>query len=181
MPTRGTPRVQFANIRKMILCQGLPHCLRLCIDPCMSRHAQSLNSSLHTWPQNLEAFLDYAETGEKRQNVISSSVQHPISLIFAIHVSFIIPLVPMMWILLTKPMQKSVTTACLHCSFATLKNTHIGVLGTNVGTISWLHWSPVLPSNVSQCTSTTDSQEHALIALYTRFYSLCLLLISWSH
>ena len=49
------------------------------------------------------------------QNVISSPVQHLISLIFAIHVSFIIPL-PMMWILLTKLMQKSVTTVCLHCS-----------------------------------------------------------------
>ena len=34
----------------------------------------------------------------------------------------IIPL-PMMWILLTK-MQKSVTTVCLHCSFARLKNKH---------------------------------------------------------
>ena len=54
--TRGTPRVQFANIRKMVLCQGLPHCLRLCVDPCMARHAQSLNSSLHAWLQNLEAF-----------------------------------------------------------------------------------------------------------------------------
>ena len=40
-------------------------------------------------------------------------------------------------------MQKSVTTVCLHCSFARLKNKHIGVLGTNVATISWLHWSPV--------------------------------------
>ena len=89
------------------------------------------------------SFLDHAETGEKGQNVISSSVQHPISLIFAIHVSLIIPL-PMMWILLTKPMQKSVTTVCLHCSFARLKNKHIGVLGTNVATMSWLHWSPVL-------------------------------------
>ena len=62
------------------------------------------------------SFLDHAETDEKGQNVISSSVQHPISLIFAIHVSLII-LLPMMWILLTKPMQKSVTTVCLHCSF----------------------------------------------------------------
>ena len=54
--TRGTPRVQFANIRKMVLCQGLPHCLGLCVDPCMARNAQSLNSSLHAWLQNLEAF-----------------------------------------------------------------------------------------------------------------------------
>ena len=82
--------------------------------------------------------LDPVEMGEKGQNVISSSIQHPISLIFAIHVSFI-----MMWILLTKPMQKSVTTVCLQCSFARLKNKHIEVLGTNVATISWLHWSPV--------------------------------------
>ena len=81
------------------------------------------------------SFLDHAETGEKWQNVISSSVQHPISLIFAIHVSFILPL-PMMWILLTKPMQKYVTTVCLHCSFARLRNKHIGVLGTNVATIA---------------------------------------------
>ena len=81
------------------------------------------------------SFLDHAETGEKGQNVISSSVQHPISLIFAIHVSFII-LLPMMWILLTRPMQKSVTTVCLHCTFARLKNKHIGVLGTNVATIA---------------------------------------------
>ena len=45
--------------------------------------------------------FSHVETGEIRQNVINSSVQHPISLIFAIHVSFIIPL-PMVWILLTK-------------------------------------------------------------------------------
>ena len=45
-------------------------------------------------------------------------------------------LLPMMWILLTRPMQKSVTTVCLHCTFARLKNKHIGVLGTNVATIA---------------------------------------------
>ena len=76
----------------------------------MARHAQSLNSSLHAWQQNLEAFYYHAETGEKGQNIISSSIQHPISLIFEV-----------MWILLTKPMQNSVTTVCLHCSFARLK------------------------------------------------------------
>ena len=53
-------------------------------------------------------------------------------------------------------MQKSVTTVCLHCSFARLKNKHIGVLGTNVhvATISWLHWSPV-----SGYSCTSDSVE----------------------
>ena len=50
---------------------------------------------------------------EKGQNVISSSVQHLISLIFAIHVSFIIPL-PMMWILLTKPIYAEI---CDHSLF----------------------------------------------------------------
>ena len=103
-------------------------------------HAQSLKSTCFT--AKFGSFLDHAEMGEKGQNVISSFIQHLISLIFAIHVSFITPL-PLMWILLTKPMQKSVTTVCLHCSFARLKNKHIGVLGTNVATISWLHWSPV--------------------------------------
>ena len=33
------------------------------------------------------SFLDHAETGEKGQNVISSSVQHMISLVFAIYLS----------------------------------------------------------------------------------------------
>ena len=139
--TRGTPRVQFANIRKMVLCEGLPHCLRLSrpMHGTSCPKSQLKSTCLTT---KFGSFLDHAETGEKGQNVISSSAQHPISLIFAIHISFIIPL-PMMWILLTKPMQKSVTTVCLHCSFARLKNKHIGVLGTNVATISWLHWSPV--------------------------------------
>ena len=79
------------------------------------------------------SFLDHAKTGEKGQNVISSFVQLLISLIFALHL-------PMMWILLTKPVQKSVNTVCLHCNFARLKNKHIGILGTNVATISWLHF-----------------------------------------
>ena len=70
------------------------------------------------------SFLDHAETGELGQNAISSSVQRPISLIFAIHASFIIPFT-MNWILLAKPMQKYVTTVCLHCSFARLKNKHM--------------------------------------------------------
>ena len=40
-------------------------------------------------------------------------------------------------------MQKYVTTVCLHYSFAILKNYHLGVLGTNVASTSWLHCSPV--------------------------------------
>ena len=112
----------------MVLCQGLPRCLRLCVDPCMARHAQSLNSSLHAWPQNLEAF----QTTRKRAKCPTCDFFD-----FCNHVSLIIPL-PMVWILLTKPMQKSVTTVCLHCSFARLKNKHIGVLVTNVVTMNEL-------------------------------------------
>ena len=110
-------------------------------------------------------FLGHAEMGEKGQNVISSSVQHPISLIFAIHVSFIIPL-PMMWILLTKPMQKYVTTVCLHCSFARLKNKHIGVLGTNVATISWLHFSPV-SGYIAEIRFNLDDDRRLRVGLYS--------------
>ena len=142
--TRGTPRVQFANIRKMVLQVSMPPSLFTSMHQPMhgtSRPKSQLKSTCLT--AKFGSFLDHAEMGEKGQNVISSSVQHPISLIFAIHVSLIIPS-PMMWILLTKPMQKSVTTVCLHCSFVKLKNKHIGVLGTNAATMSWLHWSPVL-------------------------------------
>ena len=39
---RNTPGL-ICQKKKMVLCQGLPNCLRLCVDPCMSRHAQSLN------------------------------------------------------------------------------------------------------------------------------------------
>ena len=118
---RGTSRVQFANIRKMVLCQDLSHCLQLLVDLHVIRHAQSLKSIFVT--AKFGSLFEHVETGEIRQNMISSSVQRLISLIFAIHDSFIIPL-PMMWILLTKLMQKSVTTVCLHTgsSLAVLKN-----------------------------------------------------------
>ena len=91
------------------------------------------------------SFLDHAEMSAKGQNVISSSVQHPISLIFAIHISFIIPLVTNACGFCCYA--EICATVCLHCSFARLKNKHtcigVRVLGTNVATISWLHWSPV--------------------------------------
>ena len=49
----------------MVLCQGLPRCLRLCVDPCMARHAQSL--SLDMLDRKIWKLLDHAETGEKGQ------------------------------------------------------------------------------------------------------------------
>ena len=142
---RGKPWVQFTDIMKMVLCQGLPHFLRLLVDPrgrpmhCTSCPKSQLKSTCLT--AKFGSLLDHAETGKKTQNVISSSVQHLISLIFAICVSFIIPL-PVMLILLTKLLQKfnhSMFTLQFH--YGILKN--IGVLGTNVATTSWLHWSPV--------------------------------------
>ena len=147
-----------------------------CVDPCMPRHARSLKSTCLT--AKFGSFLDHAETGEKGQNVISSSVQHPISLIFAIHVSFIIPL-PMMWVLLTKPIQKSVITGCLHCSFARLKNKHMGVLGNNVATMSWLHYT-YLP--VSICSHTQELTPSKFLNMSIISLNLTNLpFLSWSH
>ena len=68
-----------------------------------------------------------------------------------------------------KPMQKSVTTVCLHCSFARLKNKHIGVLGTNVATISWLHWSPVSGYNPSL----------VYLHIHTSAYTVCSVMRCW--
>ena len=66
--TRGKPLVQFADIRKVVLRQDLPHCLQLWVNPCVILHAQGLNSSLHAWPPNLEAFSNtmYVEDRRKR-------------------------------------------------------------------------------------------------------------------
>ena len=79
----------FANIRKMVLCQG-PRPPSLFTSMRRPMHGtscpktkQSLNSSLSTClTAKFGSFLDHAKTSEKGQNVISSFVQHPISLIF---------------------------------------------------------------------------------------------------
>ena len=100
--TRGKLRVQFANIRKMVLCEGLPHFLR----------------SVY-WP--MHGTLSY---GNGRKNTKCDQFFCPTSDFFDFcnpcffYHTFIIP---MMQILLTKLMQKSVITACLHCSFALWK------------------------------------------------------------
>ena len=61
MPTWGKPQVQFANIRKMVLYQGLPFFFFT------SAHLPMLEvSSLHAWPQNLEAFLDHPKKTMKK-------------------------------------------------------------------------------------------------------------------
>ena len=60
----------------------------------------------------------------------------------------------------SKPMQKSVPTVCLHCSFARLKNKHIGVLGTNVATISWLHWAPVSGYRIHAALHSLNAQKN---------------------
>ena len=65
------------------------------------------------------SFFDHAETDEKRQNVISSSILRQMLFIFAVHVSFIISLQGL--IILTKQMQKCVTTVCSHCNFVIIE------------------------------------------------------------
>ena len=88
------------------------------------------------------SFLDHAETGKKGKKC--DQFFCPTSDFFDFcNPCFFYHTFTNVWILLTKPMQKSVTTVCLHSSFARLKNKHIGILGTNVATRSWLHWSPV--------------------------------------
>ena len=48
-------------------------------------------SQVYMLDRKIWKLLDHVETGEKGQNAISSSVRHPISLLFAMNVSFIIP------------------------------------------------------------------------------------------
>ena len=65
--TRGTPRVQFANIRKMVLSQGLPHCLRLCVNTCMARHAQTLNVSTQVYMLDRKIWKLFRPRGNGRK------------------------------------------------------------------------------------------------------------------
>ena len=99
--TRGTPQVQFANIRKMVLCQDLRT-----LFTAASRHTrgtscpkQKVLTQIYIRDRKIWKFFWTFGNGRNKAKrlVISSSVHHLISLIFAIHVSFIIPL-PMTWI-----------------------------------------------------------------------------------
>ena len=136
--TRGTPRVQFANIGRWSCVKA--SLIGLIVYVYASTHAwhvmPKVSIQVYMLDRKLLKLFNHAETGEKGQNVISSSLSNIRFLWFLqLHVSFIIPLPMWTWILLTKPIpiQKSVATVCLHCSFAGLQNI-IGVLGTNVAT-----------------------------------------------
>ena len=86
------------------------------------------------------SFLDHAETVEKGQNVISSSVQHPISLIFAMFLlSYLYQWCGFCW----QSLCRNLWPQFVYIAFSLDWKINIGVLGTNVATISWLHWSPV--------------------------------------
>ena len=119
--TRGTPRVQFANIRKMVLCQGLPQCLRLCIDPCMTRHAKV---STQVYVLDRKIWKRFRPCGKGRKRAKCDQFFCPTSDFFDFCNPCFFYHTFVMWILLTKSMQKLVTTVCLHCSFARLKNKH---------------------------------------------------------
>ena len=111
---RKTP----GSICRYKLCQGLPHFFTSVGCP---MHGTSCPTKSQLKSTCLTAKFAASRprptelTGKKTQNVISSSVQHLISLIFAIHLSYTVSFILlMMHILLTKLMQKSVTTVCLH-------------------------------------------------------------------
>ena len=118
--TRGTPRVQFANIRKMVLCQGLPH---LCVDPCMTRHAKV---STQVYVLDRKIWKRFRPCGKGWKRAKCDQFFCPTSDFFDFCNPCFFYHTFMMWILLTKSiyMQKLVTTVCLHCSFARLKNKH---------------------------------------------------------
>ena len=121
--TRGTPRVQFANIRKMVLCQGLPHCIRLFTDPCMARHAQSLNSSLYAWPQNLELFRP---RGNGRKRTKCDRFFCPKSDFFRFLQSMFLLSYLYQWCRFCwQSLCRNLWPVCLHSSFARLKNKHM--------------------------------------------------------
>ena len=67
LTTGGTPRVQFANIRKMVLCQGLTHCLRVCVRPMHGTACPKSQLKSTCLTAKFGSFLDHAETGEKGQ------------------------------------------------------------------------------------------------------------------
>ena len=98
--TRGTPQVQFTNYKEDGLVSRPPSIVYVCA----STHAYAwhvmpkVSTQVYIIDRKIWKLFRPRGNGEKGQNVINSSVQHPISLIFVIHISFIIPL-PMMWIL----------------------------------------------------------------------------------
>ena len=91
--TRGNPMVQFADIKEDDL-ESRP--------PTLFKHgwfkavSQPTHDMSYPWSElkstcmiaKVGSFFKHAEMGEKGQNVISSITQDPISLIFAIHISF---------------------------------------------------------------------------------------------
>ena len=125
--TRGTPRVQscqFANIRKMVL-----SCVKasLIVYVYASTHAWHVMPKVSTQVYMLDrkVLKLFRPRGNGRKRAKCNQFFCPTSDFF----DFFNPCFfyhtftnAMMWILLTMPMQKSVTTVCLHCSLARLKN-----------------------------------------------------------
>ena len=82
-------------------------------------------------------FLDHAETGEK---VLLSNIPFLWFLQYMFLLSYLNQWCGFCWQSLCRNLWPQFVYIA---SFARLKNKHRGVLGTNVATISWLHWSPV--------------------------------------
>ena len=92
------PRVQFANIRKMVLCQGLPHCLRLCVmceDPCHAWHVMP-KVSTHVCMLDRKIWKLFRPRGNGQKGTKCDQFFCPTSDFFDFcnprHVTFIIPL-----------------------------------------------------------------------------------------
>ena len=103
----------------MVLCPGLLHGLRLCVNLCMTRHAPSLKSSLHACPKISKTFSTTRKRTKKTKCrqffYLTSDFFNFCSPCFCYHI-FTVDLN-----FLKLKIQKCVSTVCLHCNFVILK------------------------------------------------------------
>ena len=120
--TQGTPRVQFANIRKVVLCQGL------IVYVYASTHTWHVMPKVSTQVYMLdrEIWKLFIPRGNRQKRTKCDQFFCPTSDFFDFcNPYFFYHTFTNDLDFVDKPMQKSVTTVCLHCSFARLKNKHI--------------------------------------------------------
>ena len=127
---------QVCNFKHFLKAERPPSLLTsICVDPCMARHAQSLNSSLHNMLDR-KIWKLFRPRGNGRKRTKCDQFFCPTSdysdfcngcffyHTFTNDVGFV-----------DKAYAEICDhfTVCLHSSFARLKNKHMGVLGTNAG------------------------------------------------
>ena len=69
---QGTPQIQFANIRKMVLCQGLPHYLRLSALTHTSHVMPKVSTQVHMLDRKIWKLFRPCGNGRKRANLLSN-------------------------------------------------------------------------------------------------------------